>query len=99
LYDIVESEGKINLQDRDNMGTGHGWAGTNHVFWNCKGSSMVCQNPWVTGKNYSIGFMGEKGRPYKPDRPDGVWIGQNKPGLFPESLYEAQLMDRKTASE
>lgn len=94
LYDIIDTDGEINVQDRDNMGSGHGWAGANQVFWNCKGSSSVCQSPWASAKNYNIGFQGAKSNGARSGRPDGVWEGQNKAGLFPESLYEAQLDDR-----
>lgn len=96
LFDMIDTDGEINVQDRDNMGTGHGWAGANQVFWNCKAASSVCQSPWVSAKNYNIGFQGEKSNGARAGRPDGVWVGHNKPGLFPASLYEAQLEDRMT---
>jgi hypothetical protein len=94
LFDRIETDGEINVQDRDDMGSGHGWAGANQVFWNCVGSGSVCQNPWASAKNYSFGFIGEKLAGYRPDRPDGVWVGHNREGLFPSSLYEAQLDER-----
>ena len=93
LYDIIETEGAINVQDRGASGTGHGWAGANQVFWNCAGASSICQNPWVSAKNYNFGFIGEKSPGWNP-RPDGVWVGHNRPGIFPESLYQAQLESR-----
>jgi hypothetical protein len=77
------------------MGSGHGWAGANQVFWNCKGKEASVQSPWVSAKNYNIGFIGDKGKGAFADRPDGVWEGHNKPGLQPESLYLAQLYARK----
>lgn len=94
LYDSIVTSGQLNVQDRDNSGTGHGWAGVNQVFWNCRGSSSICQSPWASGRNYNIGFQGYKDAGWKPDRPDGEWEGQNVPDLFPSSLYEAQLEDR-----
>jgi hypothetical protein len=95
LFDKIVSDGEIRVQDRDNSGSGHGWSGVNQVFWNCKGSGSTCQSPWVSGKNYNIGFQGNKlpGQ-WQPNRPDGEWEGHNLPGLFPASLYEAQLKDR-----
>lgn len=93
LYDIIESDGAINVQDRGASGTGHGWAGANQVFWNCKGASSISQNPWVSAKNYNFGFIGEKNSGWN-SRPDGVWVGHNRPGIFPESLYQAQLESR-----
>lgn len=94
LYDMIEADNAINVQDRDNMGSGHGWAGANQVFWNCKGASSVCQSPWVSAKNYNFGFRGAKKLGHRPDRPDGEWVGHNVPGIFPISLYEAQRNDR-----
>ncbi len=94
LFDVIVSDGSINVQDRDNSGTGHGWAGANTVFWNSKGSSSICQSPWVSAKNYNFGFQGSKSAGNRPNRPDGVWVGHNQPGIFPSSLYEAQLDER-----
>ncbi len=94
LYDYINTDGEINVQDRDNMGSGHGWAGANQVFWNCTGASSICQSPWASAKNYNFGFIGEKDPGYRPDRPDGVWEGHNRTGLFPASLYNAQLDER-----
>ncbi|HDR52673.1 MAG TPA: hypothetical protein ENN90_13825 [Mariniphaga anaerophila] len=91
LFDKIESDGQINVQDRDDSGTGHGWAGANTVFWNCKGSSSICESPWNSAKNYNFGFIGKKER---KNRPDGEWVGHNHPGIFPSSLYEAQLDER-----
>jgi hypothetical protein len=42
LYDNVTAS--IAIQDRQNYGSGHGWAGANYVVWNCEGS-LVCQKP------------------------------------------------------
>lgn len=93
LYDMIVTDGAINVQDRGESGSGHGWAGANQVFWNCTGASSVCQNPWVSALNYNFGFMGEK-NPGRYGRPDGVWVGHNQPGIFPASLYQAQLDSR-----
>lgn len=94
LFDKIKSDGEINVQDRDDMGTGHGWAGANTIFWNCKGSSAICQSPWTSAKNYNFGFTGNKKSGYRSGRPDGEWVGHNVPGIFPVSLYEAQLDER-----
>jgi hypothetical protein len=94
LFDVIVSDGEINVQDRDDMGSGHGWAGANQVFWNCQASSSICQSPWTSAKNYNFGFMGSKESGARSGRPDGVWVGQNLPGIFPGSLYTAQLEER-----
>lgn len=98
LYDVITSDGAINVQDRDDMGTGHGWAGANQVFWNCNAASSVCQSPWASALNYNFGFIGNKSSGARGGRPDGEWVGHNVPGIFPESLYEAQLEARLSAT-
>ncbi|MCG2614016.1 hypothetical protein LZZ85_06975 [Terrimonas sp. NA20] len=90
LYDNIETDGEINVQDRGNWGTGHGWAGANQVIWNCTVSKAAIQDPWVSGKNYVIGLKGEKYEGRLKGRPDAVWEGQNKQGLQPSSLFEIQ---------
>lgn len=94
LFDGISTDGEINVQDRDDMGSGHGWAGANQVFWSCSGASSICQSPWTSAKNHNFGFLGEKDPGARPGRPDGVWVGHNVPGIFPSSLYAAQLDQR-----
>lgn len=94
LYDNVETDGVINIQDRGRMGSGHGWAGANQVLWNCKAKKACVQNPWVSAKNYSIGLVGEKYPGAFTDRLDGEWESHNK-HVQPESLYMMQLKARK----
>jgi len=95
LYDNIKTDGEINVQDRGNWGSGHGWAGVTQIVWNCDVKRAAIQNPWVSGKNYAIGLKGEKYPGRFKDRPDGEWEGQNKEGLQPASLYQAQLKARK----
>lgn len=90
LYDHVSTDGRISVQDRGNLGTGHGWTGVTQVLWNCQAREAVVQNPWVSGQNYCIGLQGKKYAGRFKDRPDGVWEGQDTPGLRPVSLYQAQ---------
>lgn len=96
LYDNITTDGSINVQDRGCMGSGHGWAGANHVLWNCEAKSIVCQNPWLhsLGKNYCIGGRAAKSLGHFKDRLDGIWEGLNSDSeLVPSSLYLAQLND------
>lgn len=95
LYDNIQTDGEINIQDRGNWGSGHGWAGVTQIVWNCKVKRACVQSPWASGKNYCIGLRGEKYAGRLPGRPDGEWEGQNEFGLSPESLYLAQLKARK----
>lgn len=94
LYDQIDTDGQINVQDRGNMGSGHGWAGVTQVVWNCRSPKTAVQSPWVSGKNYCVGLIGGKYAGHFTDRPAGEWEGLNQPGLQPESLYEAQLKNR-----
>ena len=93
LYDNVNG-GKINVQDRGGMGSGHGWAGNCQILWNCEGSSIVCQKPEIpSAQNWAIGCVGSKGKPALPNRLDGCWqsFGQH---VEPRSLYLRQLHER-----
>ena len=88
LYDNVEAQ--LAIQDRQWMGSGHGWAGANYVVWNSRGS-LVCQQP-PTAQNFAIGFVGKRGEDAFP-RPPGWWESEGTP-VEPRSLYRAQLAAR-----
>ena len=98
LYDCCRTDGLLAVQDRAGYGSGHGWAGVNFVFWNCVAETIICQNPWIGGKNWCIGCTGMKlpGRKYMDHmvRPDGEWISHGK-HVSPKSLYRSQLESRK----
>lgn len=98
LFDNIDTDGQINVQDRGNMGSGHGWAGANQVLWNCTAKETCVQNPWCSAKNYCIGQKGGKYKGHFTDRNDGEWEGLNKSGLQPASLYLAQLKNRKLSN-
>jgi hypothetical protein len=88
LYDNI-SCGRLNVQWRGRSGTGHGWAGANMVFWNCRASSIDCQKP-PTANNYCIGCTGKiqgSGHTESPGSP-----------VTPRSLYLRQLEARLGAS-
>ncbi len=88
LYDRVDAP--LAIQDRQYLGSGHGWAGANYVAWNCDGS-LVCQQP-PTAQNFAIGFVGTKAKSAF-SRPDGFWESFGR-HVTPSSLYRAQLTDR-----
>lgn len=94
LYDNIVTDGEINIQDRGNWGSGHGWSGVTQIVWNCTVKKAAVQNPWISGKNYCIGLKGEKYEGRLKGRPDAEWEGQNNDGLQPASLYLAQLKAR-----
>jgi len=89
LYDNVSAD--MAIQDRQWMGSGHGWAGANYVAWNCEGP-LVCQRP-PTAQNWAIGQIGEKQPGAFAPRPDGYWESQGH-HVEPRSLYLQQLKDR-----
>jgi hypothetical protein len=88
LFDNVAAP--IAIQDRQYLGTGHGWAVANYVVWNCAGS-LVCQQP-PTAQNFAIGQVGAVGKDAFP-RPKGYWESFGR-HVAPRSLYLAQLADR-----
>jgi len=95
LYDNITTDGEINIQDRGNWGSGHGWSGVWQILWNCTAKRAAVQSPWASGRNYCIGLKGDKFEGRLKGRPDGEWEGQNKDGLAPASLYLAQLKARQ----
>ncbi|MGC4102931.1 hypothetical protein [Ferruginibacter sp.] len=94
LYDNIVTDGEINVQDRGNWGTGHGWAGVTQVIWNCTASKAAIQDPWVSGKNYCIGLKAVAYEGRFKGRPATKWELQNDKELQPVSLFMAQLKER-----
>lgn len=88
LFDNVTS--RIAIQDRQWMGSGHGWSGANYVAWNCEGS-MIAQTP-PTANTWVVGFVGERAKPAF-ERPDATWESTGR-HVEPRSLYLKQLEDR-----
>ncbi|MFN3404243.1 MAG: discoidin domain-containing protein [Cytophagaceae bacterium] len=93
LFDNIVGNGEMNVQNRTNSGTGHGWAGAQTVFWNCTGSKFVVQRP-AQHFNWAIGCKGNV-------TDQGTWV-KGSPGIWEStgnhvtitSLYEKQLYDR-----
>lgn len=95
----------LGLYNRVAMGTGHGWAAVGSVLWNCDVNAeygkIALQKP-PTSQNYAIGCKAKSitGKPINAsDFQLGYVEGQNKSGLFPSSLYEAQLVARQLPPE
>ena len=84
--DVSVLGGAIDVQNRGNSGTGHGWAGAYMVFWNCRSDKMDIQKP-PTAENYAIGCEA------KSAKGSGLWESKGHP-VEPRSLYLAQLQDR-----
>lgn len=86
----------LGIYNRGDYGTGHGWAAAHSVGWNCDldGTRLVVQRP-PTAQNYAIGCAGMVTGDGPFDQPAGFIEGTDQPALNPESLYEAQLADRR----
>jgi hypothetical protein len=91
LYDNVRvPDGAINIRNRSNLGTGHGWAGANMVIWNSEAGAITCEKP-PTAQNWAIGCRA------KERKGDGFWESFGQP-VEPRSLYLKQLEDRLGAN-
>jgi hypothetical protein len=95
LYDNIVTDGEINVQDRGNWGTGHGWSGVTQVIWNCKVKRAAIQDPWTSGRNYVIALTGESYQGRLKGRPMTEWEGKDSNNIQPASLYLAQLEEAK----
>ena len=95
--------GGIDLMNRGEMGSGHGWTMGWGVVWNSSAGSFVIQNP-PGAANWSIGnsgqeqtapmkIIGQRRRDAGPDLPQGFVESPNH-AVLPASLYRAQLAER-----
>ena len=58
LFDNITVNGNsINVQNRGNSGTGHGWAGAYMAVWNSMANSFRVRNP-PTARNWLVGSIG-----------------------------------------
>ncbi len=93
-------KGEINLRNRGEMGSGHGWAVGWSVLWNNRAASFLVQNP-PGAMNWSIGDVGRHTSdpmpvfelPVGPILPSGVVESMGK-HVNPPSLYLEQLRER-----
>jgi autotransporter-associated beta strand protein len=100
LFDLVTVNGnEINVQNRGNYGTGHGWAGAYMAVWNCTASGFRVRNP-PTARNWLVGSIGTiraSAAPVGAD-PAGTYDSSGPTGtgkaVHPRSLYYGQLQQR-----
>ncbi len=92
-------DGGIDLKNRGEMGTGHGWAIGWGVAWNNVAKTLEMNQPPGVA-NWSIGNRGAQSNPPmpvyggpKPDLPAAVTESPGKP-VKPQSLYLEQLRER-----
>ncbi|MFZ6010417.1 MAG: hypothetical protein ACOYXT_08700 [Bacteroidota bacterium] len=87
LFDNVYG-GEIRVQNRKAMGSGHGWAGVQTLFWNCFSvkKEIKVESP-LGAKNWGIGCVGllQNGK--------GYWESWGT-HVSPRSLYLKQLEER-----
>jgi hypothetical protein len=94
LFDNIVSDGSINVQNRQASGTGHGWAGSQTMFWNCDVPHMIVQSPPADHTNWAVGCVANITN-------IGDWtteklgvVESKGTHVTPSSLFEAQLSDR-----
>ncbi len=90
-------DGSIDLMNRGEMGTGHGWTVGWGVIWNSNARSFIIQQP-PGSANWAIGCVGKQDlapMPFgtKPMLPQGYIDSNDKP-VSPASLYLEQLRER-----
>jgi hypothetical protein len=87
LFDNIYC-GQLRVQNRKAMGSGHGWAGVQTLFWNCQSvkKEIKVESP-VGQKNWGIGCIG-----IQKDG-EGYWENWGQP-VMPRSLYLKQLEER-----
>ena len=89
LFDNVYG-GQIQVQNREDMGTGHGWAGAQTLFWNCTTykNNIRVESP-IGAMNWGIGCVA----PVLDGNGTGYWESRGT-RVVPRSLYYKQLEDR-----
>jgi len=96
LFDNLTGDGRMNVQNRLVMGSGHGWAGGQIMFWNCNAIRMVIQDPPGDEINWAIGCVCPDitGNGDATTEPIGVIQSQGIRISAIPSLFIAQLNDR-----
>ena len=96
LFDNLTGNGNMNVQNRLVMGSVHGWAGGQIMFWNCNAARMVIQDPPGDEINWAIGCICPDitGNGDATTEPLGVIQSQGTRISAIPSLFIAQLNDR-----
>ncbi|MCX6309332.1 MAG: DUF6383 domain-containing protein [Bacteroidia bacterium] len=95
LFDNITTNAALNVQDRADSGSGHGWAGSQIMFWNCVASRIVLQDPASTHCNWAIGCIGNiTNKGDWTTRPSGIIQSKGFKIATIPSLYRAQLNER-----
>jgi len=96
LFDNLTGNGSMDVQNRLDMGSGHGWSGSQIMFWNCIANRMVVQDPPGDHINWAIGCVCPNitGVGDATTEPLGVIQSQGTRISAIPSLYISQLNDR-----
>ncbi len=93
LFDNLSSA-SFRTQNREDSGSGHGWAGAQTMLWNIEASSAIVNDAPEGAMNWSVGSIGEIKEGYwAPEAPAGMFEYHGSHTL-PRSLYLSQLKDR-----
>ncbi|MBD3343748.1 MAG: hypothetical protein GF401_01645 [Chitinivibrionales bacterium] len=101
LYDNVIVTDQLAAENRMNSGSGHGWAGSQIMFWNCEAKDILLQDPPMDHTNWAIGCISESaidGNGDRSNEPAGVIESEGTHISDIPSLYLAQLNERLDAS-
>jgi hypothetical protein len=94
LYDNIIGDGFMNAQNRKNSGSGHGWAGSQVMFWNCKGDTFILHDPPSDYTNWAIGCEGTITNIGTDTTESLAFVESQNNQVYPASLYERQLCER-----
>jgi len=99
LFDNITTNTSLNLQNRLNSGSGHGWAGANMVIWNSTAGQFYVQSPptaqnWIIGSTGSVRSNSQFGAPSAPGYYDANNVGSKVTLGGETSLYRKQLAER-----
>ena len=97
LFDNIVGDGQLRVQDRADSGSGHGWSGSQIMFWNCEATDMVVQDPQSYHCNWAIGCIGPITNVGQwTTHPLGIVESQGIHIQAIPSLFLAQLNERLT---
>jgi len=97
LFDNITGDGQLRVQNRLDSGSGHGWAGSQIMFWNCKAADMVVQDTPSFHRNWAIGCIGSITNVGQwTTAPLGIVQSNGTRIVAIPSLFLAQLNDRLT---
>ncbi len=93
LFDNTRSA-ELRVQNRQDSGSGHGWAGAQVLFWNGVVTDHFVSDAPPAAMNWVVGLVGDEGEgQWAPEEPPGIQESLGTP-VTPRSLYLQQLADR-----